>query len=56
MLGVELAWKMLKVLSSDCNIAAEAEATEHYLTRPTIRAVEHLVNFMHENPESEIEF
>ncbi|HCJ79081.1 MAG TPA: DNA-binding protein [Desulfotomaculum sp.] len=41
----------LKVLGSDCNIAAEAEAMEHYLTRPTIRAVEHLVNFMHDNPE-----
>jgi Mn-dependent DtxR family transcriptional regulator len=41
----------LRVLGSDCNIAAEAEAMEHYLTRPTIQSVEHLVNFMYENPE-----
>ncbi|MBE3588002.1 MAG: DNA-binding protein [Thermoanaerobacteraceae bacterium] len=43
--------RFLQVLGSDCDIAAEAEAMEHYLTMPTIRAIECLVSFMHDHPE-----
>ncbi|HHW44374.1 MAG TPA: DNA-binding protein [Desulfotomaculum sp.] len=43
--------RFLQVLGSDCDIAAEAEAMEHYLTMPTIRAIECLVSFMYDHPE-----
>lgn len=43
--------EFLKVLQSECDIPAEAEAMEHYLTLPTIRAIQNLVNFMLENPD-----
>lgn len=43
--------QFLKVIDSDCDIPAEAEAMEHYLTLPTIRAIENLVNFMLENTD-----
>jgi len=46
----------LKVINSDCDIKAEAEAMEHYLTLPTIWAIESLVNFLENNTECEQEF
>lgn len=41
--------EFLKVIDSDCDIKAEAEAMEHYLTLPTIRAIESLVDFFKHN-------
>src|SRR5690606_1958050 len=41
----------LKVIDSECDIKAEAEAMEHYLTLPTIRAIESLVDFFKKNGE-----
>lgn len=43
--------EFLVVIQSECDIAAEAEAMEHYLTRPTILAIEKFVDFMRENPD-----
>lgn len=43
--------EFLTVLGADCDIKAEVEAMEHYLTLPTIRAIEHLVSFMRDNPQ-----
>lgn len=39
----------LKVIDSNCDVKAEAEAMEHYLTLPTIRAIESLVDFFEKN-------
>lgn len=41
----------LRMIRSDCDVSAEAEAMEHYLTLPTIRSIENLVNFMTVHPE-----
>lgn len=41
--------KFLKVINSNCDIKAEAEAMEHYLSLPTIRAIESLLDFMEDN-------
>ena len=41
----------LSILCAECNIAAEAEAMEHYLSRGTIHSIELLVKFMLDNPE-----
>jgi len=43
--------EFLVVIQSECDIAAEAEAMEHYLTRPTIWAIERFVDFMRENQD-----
>ncbi|WP_066634529.1 metal-dependent transcriptional regulator [Desulfolucanica intricata] len=43
--------KFLKVINSQCDIGAEAEAMEHYLSLPTIRAIENLMDFMNINKE-----
>lgn len=43
--------EFLVVIQSECDIIAEAEAMEHYLSRPTILAIEKLVEFMRQNPE-----
>lgn len=43
--------RFLKMIQSDCDINAEAEAMEHYLTLPTIRAMESLLDFMEKHPE-----
>jgi len=48
--------KFLKVIDSDCDIKAEVEAMEHYLTLPTIRAIESLVDFFKNNQECRYEF
>jgi len=41
----------LVFLKVDCNVAAEAEAIEHYLSVSTIETFERLVDFLKENPE-----
>ncbi|MCL6611310.1 MAG: DNA-binding protein [Peptococcaceae bacterium] len=41
----------LRIIQSECDIPAEAEAMEHYLTLPTIRSIENLVDFMSSHPE-----
>jgi len=46
----------LKVINSDCDIKAETEAMEHYLTLPTIWAIESLVNFLENNTECKQKF
>ncbi|PAB58646.1 metal-dependent transcriptional regulator [Anaeromicrobium sediminis] len=38
--------EFLKVINSDCNKEKEAEAMEHYLSSPTIKAIEKFVEFM----------
>jgi len=43
--------EFLLVIQSECDIAAEAEAMEHYLTRPTILAIEKFMEFMRKNPD-----
>ncbi len=48
--------KFLKVIDSDCDIKAEVEAMEHYLTLPTIRAIESLVDFFELNQECRYDF
>ncbi len=41
----------LRIIQSECDIPAEAEAMEHYLTLPSIRSIENLVDFMSSHPE-----
>lgn len=41
----------LQIINSQCDIRAEAEAMEHYLSLPTIRSIENLLDFMQENQE-----
>lgn len=41
--------KFLEVIYSNCDIKAEAEAMEHYLTMPSIRSIESLVDFLEKN-------
>jgi len=43
--------KFLDVIDSDCDIKAEAEAMEHYLTLPTIRAIENILDFLEANDD-----
>lgn len=42
--------EFLLVIQSQCDINAEAEAMEHYLSYPTIEAIENLMEFMKRNP------
>ncbi len=41
----------LTTICADCDVAAEAEAMEHYLSKSTIASIQHLMLFMKENPE-----
>ncbi len=41
----------LLIINSKCDLAAEAEAMEHYLSMPTIEAINNLVNFCRNNPK-----
>lgn len=43
--------RFLQVINSNCDIKAEAEAMEHYLSLPTIWAIESLVDFFDQNIE-----
>ncbi|NLP42347.1 MAG: DNA-binding protein [Veillonellaceae bacterium] len=46
-----LLQKFLKTIHADCDVEVEAEAMEHYLSKSTIIAIEHVMLFMEENPE-----
>lgn len=41
----------LRTICADCDVAAEAEAMEHYLSKSTIFSIKRLMVFMKENPE-----
>ncbi|QEK12836.1 DNA-binding protein [Crassaminicella thermophila] len=43
--------EFLAVIHSDCDAVQEAEAMEHYLSAPTISAIEKLVDFMKQDEE-----
>lgn len=43
--------EFVRVLGSEADAAVEAEAMEHYLSLPTIRAIADLVSFLHQNPD-----
>lgn len=47
----ELLREFLQVIRSSCNVEAEAEAVEHYLSQPTLAAIERLVKFMDLHPD-----
>jgi DtxR family Mn-dependent transcriptional regulator len=42
--------EFLTLICADCDIAAEAEAMEHYLSKKTIESIQLLVTFMQEHP------
>lgn len=46
-----LLQQFLTLICADCDIAAEVEAMEHYLSRNTIQSIQLLVKFMQQNPE-----
>lgn len=46
-----LLQEFLQTICVDCDVAAEAEAMEHYLSRTTIFSIERVMGFMRENPE-----
>jgi DtxR family Mn-dependent transcriptional regulator len=48
--------EFLFVINSNCDTAQEAEAMEHYLSPPTISAIEKLVGFMKRNRDIMEEF
>lgn len=41
----------LTIIGVDCNVAAEAEAIEHYLSVSTIGTFQSVVDFLRENPD-----
>ncbi len=41
----------LVLLRAPCDVAAEAEAMEHYLSRETVDSIHVMMDFMHDNPE-----
>lgn len=41
----------LRMLQTDCDVPAEAEAMEHYLSRATIASLQLVMSFMQEHPE-----
>ena len=43
--------EFLILIQTDCDIAAEAEAMEHYLSDATIRSIQAIVTFLNTNPE-----
>ncbi|MCT4595485.1 MAG: DNA-binding protein [Anaeromicrobium sp.] len=43
--------EFLEVINSNCNKEKEAESMEHYLSSPTIKSIENLVEFMREERE-----
>jgi len=48
--------RFLLTIKSACDIGAEAEAMEHYLSLPTIRALESLVDFLENNQDCRQKF
>lgn len=47
--------EFLSMVEADCNIAEEAEAMEHYLSRATIGSIQALVGFMRLKPDIQTE-
>lgn len=47
-----LLQEFLRTICADCDVAAEAEAMEHYLSKSTITSIQHLMVFMKENQET----
>ncbi|WP_425803995.1 metal-dependent transcriptional regulator [Desulfitobacterium sp. Sab5] len=47
----QLLQEFLELICSKCDIAAEAEAMEHYLSLATIESIQSLVTFMKSNSE-----
>ena len=43
--------EFLILIQTNCDIAAEAEAMEHYLSDATIRSIQAIVTFLNSNPE-----
>ena len=43
--------EFLILIQTSCDIAAEAEAMEHYLSDATIRSIQAIVTFLKNNPE-----
>lgn len=43
--------EFLILIQTNCDIAAEAEAMEHYLSDTTIRSIQAIVTFLKDNPE-----
>ncbi len=48
--------EFLILLNSQCDIEKEAEAMEHYLSLPTIKVIEYLIDFMQTYPDSYLQF
>jgi DtxR family transcriptional regulator, Mn-dependent transcriptional regulator len=46
----QLLQEFLALIRSDCNLAEEAEAIEHYLSESTIHSIHRLVSFFKANP------
>jgi len=46
----QILQEFLLILSAQCNISAEAEAMEHYLSVSTINVIQSFVSFMRQNP------
>lgn len=46
-----LLQEFLRIIWADCDVAAEAEAMEHYLSKSTIASIQRLMVFMKNNPE-----
>lgn len=51
-----LLQEFLSLICARCDIAAEAEAIEHYLSRTTIESIQALVKFIKNKPELYREF
>lgn len=47
----QLLKEFLILIKTNCNIEAEAEAMEHYLSEATIRSIQAIVTFLNNNPE-----
>lgn len=47
----QLLQEFLILIQTNCDIAAEAEAMEHYLSDATIRSIQAIVTFLKNNPE-----
>ena len=47
----QLLMEFLILIKTNCNIEAEAEAMEHYLSEATIRSIQAIVTFLNNNPE-----
>ncbi|TWH46213.1 metal-dependent transcriptional regulator [Sporomusa sp. KB1] len=51
-----LLQEFLRTICADCDVDAEAEAMEHYLSKTTIVSIQHLMVFMKEHPTTYQQF